>query len=78
MCYNGHMPDDSLSHIPPHLIYLAEMIARDCAAPGIYNIKLSVPAHPTSAYAFEVGRYERMRQANFGRKRGRGAAPEIE
>lgn len=72
MCYNWAMSDDaSDSPVPPHLMYLAQQLARDCSGPGIYNIKLTVPAHATSAYMIEIGRYERMRRVPFGRKRGR-------
>lgn len=73
----GMSGDEDFSHIPPHLIYLAQQIARDCASPGIYNIRLSVPAHASSEYAIEIGRYERMRKVSFGKRRGRGAVPKL-
>lgn len=78
MCYNQAMSDgDSDSHVPPHLIYLAKQLARECSGPGIYNIKLTVPAHSASSYAIEIGRYERMRRVSFGRERG-GGVPQVD
>lgn len=63
--------DDEAASIPPHLIYLAKQLARECVAPGIYSITLTVPAHASSSFWIEIGRYERVRKGSFGRRRGK-------
>lgn len=73
MCYTGFMVDEeSGSDVPPHLIYLAKQLARECVTPGTYDIRLTVPAHSSTAFAIEIGRYERVRRSSFGRQREKG------
>lgn len=50
-----------VNDLPPHIVRLARMIARDCHAPGRYVVHLII--RPDQPMQIETARVETIRQA---------------
>jgi hypothetical protein len=57
-----------VTDLPPHILRLARMMARDCAAPGQYVIHLIIPAYKTESVSIETARVDMIRRAEVARR----------
>jgi hypothetical protein len=57
-----------VADLPPHILRLARMIARDCAAPGQYVIHLTIPDRPRAPATIQTARVDVIRDAVAERK----------
>ena len=55
-----------VTDLPAHIVRLARAIARDCAAPGEYVIRLTVPDYPGQAVTMQTARIEVIREIRSG------------
>lgn len=54
--------------LPPHILQAARMMARDCAAPGEYFVRLVIPAYRAELVSVQTVRVDVIRTAEVARK----------
>ena len=57
-----------VNDLPPHIVRLARMIARDCAAPGVYVIHLTISDRPRVPILIQTARLDVILYAMAERK----------
>ena len=63
------MPESKATgDLPPHVLRLARMIARDCATPGEYVIHLTIPDLPREPATIQTAKLDVIRDATAERK----------
>ncbi len=60
--------DEAPKDLPPHVLRLARMIARDCAVPGDYTINLNIPDRPREPATIQIARKDVLREGKAERK----------
>lgn len=56
--------------LPPDMLSLARMMARDCRAPGQYVVYLTVPPYPRDPVQVEIKTVSTIRDTVVSRQKG--------
>lgn len=57
------------SDLPPHILKLARMLARECCTPGRYHIDLTISSYPASQpHKASVKRVETIREMEMPKR----------
>lgn len=51
--------------LPPHVIRLGRMVARQCAAPGKYLVELTISPYPNTPATVEISALHVIRKAEL-------------
>ena len=54
--------------LPPHVLRLARMVARDCKAPGRYMVELTISPYPGVPAETEISTLSTIRKAHIEKR----------
>ena len=63
-------PPDSGQDLPPHVLRLARMVARDCKAPGRYMVELTISPYPGVPVGAEISTLSTIRKTDIEKRAG--------